>query len=241
MSPQAALVTGALGGIGGAIVAALSRDGFQVAACDAREGTPREGAPREGAAPDARRVVVADLARASECERAVREAGEPLAAIVHAAGITRDAVTWKLSEPDWDAVIATNLSSAFHLCHAAIPRLRASGGGAIVLVSSINGERGKFGQSAYAASKAGLHGLAKSVAREVGRFGIRVNVVAPGMIRTRMTEGLPDDVRAAAVAESCLGRIGEPEDVASVIAFLCGDGARHVTGQVLRVDGGQLT
>lgn len=230
MSAGGALVTGALGGIGRAVAAALALDGHRVVACDSRP---------DGDFARAHRLVVADLRRSEECERAVAEAA-PLRALVHAAGITRDAVTWKLREGDWNDVIATNLSSAFHLCRAAVPLLREAGG-AIVLVSSINGERGKFGQSAYAASKAGLHGLAKSLAREVGAFGIRVNVVAPGMIRTPMTEALPEEVRRAAAAESCLGRIGEPEDVAGVVAFLCSDRARHVTGQVLRVDGGQLT
>jgi len=138
-------------------------------------------------------------------------------------------------------VLGVNLDSAFHLCRAAIPVLRERGSGSIVFLSSINGERGRFGQSAYAASKAGLHGLAKSLAREVGRFGIRVNCVAPGMIETPMTESLPTQVLDAARAETCLGRLGTPEDVAEVVAFLLSSASRHVTGQVLRVDGGQLT
>lgn len=233
---RGALVTGALGGIGRAITESLARDGFRVTAADAREGD---------APPEAASACVADLRKPEDCARAVEHAvthgGGRLATLVHAAGITRDGVSWKLGASDWDDVIAVNLSAAFHLCRAAIPKMREAGGGAIVLVSSINGERGKFGQSAYAASKAGLHGLAKTLARETGRFGVRVNVVAPGMIRTAMTERLPDEVKAAAIAESCLGRMGEPEDVADVVAFLCSDRARHVTGQVLRVDGGQLT
>ena len=110
---------------------------------------------------------------------------------------------------------------------------------AVVLVSSINGQRGKFGQGAYAASKAGLHGFARSLAREVGRFDIRVNVVAPGMIESPMTADLPEEIREQARTESCLGRIGRPADVASVVSFLISSSARHVTGQVLRVDGGQ--
>ena len=162
-----------------------------------------------------------------------------LTMLVHSAGITRDRVTWKLTPQDWDAVMGVNLDAAFHLTRAAIPIMRRSGGGALVYVSSINGERGKFGQSAYTASKAGLHGLAKTVAREVGRFGIRVNVVAPGMVRTPMTDALPEEVREAAREDSCLGRIAEPEDIASVIAFLVSPAAGHITGQVIRVDGGQ--
>lgn len=230
-----ALVAGAAGGIGRATVRALAARGATSCGLD-REGLAQAPESLAWATCDLR--VVDTIAPA--VEHAVAALGG-LDAVVHAAGITRDGVSWKLRQDDWDDVLAVNLSSAFHLCRAALPHLRTAGGGSIVLVSSINGERGKFGQSAYAASKAGLHGFAKSLAREAGRFGIRVNVVAPGMIATAMTVELPEDVRKAAVAESCLGRIGDPGDVAEVIAFLASDAARHVTGQVWRVDGGQLT
>ena len=160
--------------------------------------------------------------------------------MVHCAGITRDGVLWKLSSDDWRAVMAANLDSAFYLLHAAVPALRAAGGGAVVLVSSINGERGKAGQANYAASKAGLNALARTAARELGRFGIRVNAVAPGWVETPMTAALPEELRQRALAETALGRLGRPEDVAGAVLFLCSDLARHVTGQVLRVDGGQL-
>lgn len=231
---RGALVTGAAGGIGRAVVAALALDGLRVAAAD-REAVAVDGATMS---------LAANLASPLECaglvENAATETGG-LDVLVHAAGITRDAVAWKLSEADWDDVLAVNLSSAFHLCRAAIPLMRGRRDAAIVLVSSINGERGRFGQSAYAASKAGLHGLAKTLARETGHFGIRVNVVAPGMIATPMTAALPEGVRKHALDETCLGRLGQPADVAAAISFLCSDGARHVTGQVLRVDGGQYT
>lgn len=232
---RVALVAGAAGGIGRATCAALARDGFLVDGLDTRAESPLA----EGAS-----LLSCDLREGGAVVGAVgavaRERGR-IDVVAHCAGMTRDAVLWKLAPADWEEVLAVNLTSAFHLCRAAVPHLRAAGGGSIVLVSSINGERGKRGQGAYAASKAGLHGLAKSLAREVGRFGIRVNVVAPGLIETPMTASLPDEVRAAARSESCLDRIGQPEDVADVIAFLAGPGSRHVTGQVLRVDGGQLT
>jgi acetoacetyl-CoA reductase/3-oxoacyl-[acyl-carrier protein] reductase len=154
--------------------------------------------------------------------------------------VVRDAVLWKLDDQAWSDVLRANLDSAFHLLRATVPRMRAAGGGSIVLVSSINGERGKLGQANYAASKAGLIGLARTAARETGRFGVRVNVVSPGMVRTPMTASLPPEVVRAAEAEATLGRIAEPDDVARAVLFLVSDLSRHVTGQVLRVDGGQL-
>jgi 3-oxoacyl-[acyl-carrier protein] reductase len=228
-----ALVSGGQGGIGRATVAALAAADCLVAVADLDGSTPPPGAAE---------AIECDLSDPAACVAAVERVAEMFGGIdvlVHSAGITRDRVTWKLTPEDWDAVMAVNLGAAFHLTRAAIPVMREGSGGAIVYVSSINGERGKFGQSAYAASKAGLHGLAKTVAREVGRFGIRINVVAPGMVRTPMTEGLPDEVLEAARDDSCLGRLAEPEDIASVIAFLVSPQAGHITGQVIRVDGGQ--
>jgi 3-oxoacyl-[acyl-carrier protein] reductase len=228
-----ALVSGGQGGIGRATVAVLAASDHLVAVADLDGSTTPPGATE---------AIASDLSDPAACVAAVERTAEMFGGIdvlVHSAGITRDRVTWKLTPEDWDAVMAVNLGAAFHLTRAAIPIMREGGGGAIVYVSSINGERGKFGQSAYAASKAGLHGLAKTVAREVGRFGIRINVVAPGMVRTPMTENLPEEVLEAARDDSCLGKLAEPEDIASVIAFLTSPQAGHITGQVIRVDGGQ--
>ncbi|HET6372821.1 MAG TPA: SDR family oxidoreductase, partial [Candidatus Polarisedimenticolia bacterium] len=172
-------------------------------------------------------------------ETVERELGR-LDIVVHAAGIRRDAVLWKMQATAWSEVMRVNLGSAFHLLKAAAPVMRRGGRGAVVLISSINGERGKFGQINYSASKAGLIGLGRTAARELGRFGIRVNIICPGMIRTPLVRDLPEDAMSQALSESVLGRLGEPEDVAAAAIFLCSPMSRHITGQVLRVDGGQL-
>jgi NAD(P)-dependent dehydrogenase (short-subunit alcohol dehydrogenase family) len=159
--------------------------------------------------------------------------------VVHAAGITRDGRLGKLGDQDWDAVLSVNLDSAFYLLRATTPLLRR-GGGAVVLVSSINGERGKIGLAAYAASKGGMNALARTAARELGGFNIRVNVVAPGWIETPLTAGVPAAARERAQDETQLRRLGEPDDVARAVWFLASPMAGHITGQVLRVDGGQM-
>ena len=223
-----ALVTGGAGAIGKAIVDQLREAGAVVVAADL------------GAGPDHQACDVTDAAAVEALiARIVAEQGG-LDLIVHCAGITRDAVLWKLNDEDWRGVMNVNLDAAFYLLRAAAPHLRRSARGAAVMISSINGERGKRGQANYAASKAGLIGLARSAARELGRDGGRVNVVAPGFIETPMTESLPAAVRARAMEETVLDRVGHPDDVASAVLFLCSDLARHITGQVLRVDGGQL-
>jgi acetoacetyl-CoA reductase/3-oxoacyl-[acyl-carrier protein] reductase len=230
---RVAVVTGGAGAIGAAICTRLIESGATVFCLD-----------RPGQTSPAGTVTLAcDVTDASAVAAALAEldrAAGRLDIVVHAAGITRDARLWKASADDWNLVIATNLSSAFHLLHAAVPLMRKTGAGAVVLISSINGERGKVGQSSYAASKAGVNALARTAAREVGAFGIRVNAIAPGWIETPMTATAPEEARQRALAESPLGRLGEPDDVARATMFLVSDLARHITGQVLRVDGGQL-
>jgi len=230
---RVALVTGGGGGIGSSIVEVLRDAGAKVACVD-RPGVP---------CPDGAHSIPCDLADAVAVRAmfaAFSAAFDRLDVLVHCAGITRDAVLWKMEDEAWSSVLRVNLDSAFLLLKGAVPILRASGGGSVVLISSINGERGKVGQANYAASKAGLIGLGRTAARELGRFGIRVNVVAPGMIETPMIASLPPEVRATAAAEAALGRIGQPRDVAWATLFLASAMSGHVTGQVLRVDGGQL-
>ncbi len=227
-----ALVTGGSGDIGSAVVAYLLEAGAAVVSLD----LPGRDVP---AAAEGLPCDLADPAAITRAMTGLTSHHRHIDIFVHCAGITRDAVLWKMAKADWDTVVRVNLDSAFHILQALTPGMRAAERGTIVLVSSVNGERGKFGQANYAASKAGLIGLGKTAAKELGPKGIRVNIVSPGLIRTRMTADLPPDVWQRAVAESALGKAGEPQDVARAVLFLCSDLSSHVTGQVLRVDGGQ--
>lgn len=230
---RVALVTGGSGGIGSAIVRLYRQAGATVVSVD-RPGV----APPEGAVAIA--CDLADRAAIASMTSDVSRRFGRLDILVHCAGITRDAVVWKMAPEDWDQVMRVNLDAAFHLLRGATELLRAASGASVVFVASINGERGKFGQANYAASKAGLIGLGRTAARELGAFGIRVNMIAPGMIATELAARLPEDARERAREESVLGRLGEPEDVAYAALFLASALSRHITGQVLRVDGGQL-
>lgn len=229
---RVALVTGASGGIGAAVVRRLAEAGARLAAID----LPGR------ACPDGATGFEADLSDPDSVRSAFEAFDrrfERLDAVVHCAGITRDGMLWKLADDAWSGVLRVNLDASFYVLREATPRLKRNGG-AVVLVTSINGERGKIGQSNYAASKAGMIGLGRTAARELGRFGIRVNLVAPGFIETEMTATIPDEFRRRAIDESALGRTGQPDDVARAALFLVSELSRHVTGQVLRVDGGQL-
>jgi len=232
LTGNVALVSGAAGGIGSAVLTALGAAGATALGMDV-------AAPAGAMATDCWPVDVGDDAAVAGAVQRVRAEYQRLDILVHAAGVTRDAVLWKLALEDWDLVQRVNLRGAFLLLRHAVPLMRHGGGGRVVLIGSVNGSRGRFGQTAYAASKAGLLGLAKSAARETARFGIRVNVVEPGMTRTPLTERMSAAHREAAIAESLLGRMAEPEDIAAAVLFLCGPGGRHVTGQTLRVDGGE--
>jgi 3-oxoacyl-[acyl-carrier protein] reductase len=231
LADQVAIVTGGSGGIGTAIIQALRHSGAKAISLDV-------SVPPDKEIPWIKCDLRDDASVGAATVEVVRE-HQRLDLVIHAAGVSREGVVWKLASEDWDLIHTINLRGAFLLLRHTIPEMRRGPGGRIVLIGSINGSRGKFGTSAYSASKAGLIGLAKSVAREVGRFGILINVVEPGWVRTPLTEAFPKEIRDAAVAESLLGKLLEPSDVAAAVAFLCGPGARHITGQILRVDGGQ--
>ena len=227
---KVAVVTGGCGGIGQAIMAALNSAGARAIALDVQP------AP---AGLTAISCDVRDDASVGAAIASVHSQHGRLDFLVHAAGISRDAVVWKLPVEDWDRILAINLRGAFLLLRHAVPLMRQQGGGRAVLIGSINGSRGKFGTSAYSASKAGLLGLAKSVARETGRFQVLVNVIEPGWVRTPLTEATPQPIRDAALAETLVGSLVEPADVANAVLYLCGPGGARITGQLLRVDAGQ--
>lgn len=243
LSGKVALITGAGRGIGAAIATSLAQEGCDVALVDKGDREAAESVARACEAKGRRarffEADVADFALAEKVVADVKGAFGRLDALVCCAGITRDGMSWKLAEADWDAVIAVNLKGYFNYCRAAAQVFKAQASGKIVLIASINGLRGKVGQASYAAAKAGGIALAKTLAKELGRYQVNVNVVAPGLVETEMTKKMPAEAFEKAVAETVLGRAAAPADVADAVAFLCSDRARHVTGTVVKVDGGQ--
>jgi 3-oxoacyl-[acyl-carrier protein] reductase len=183
------------------------------------------------------RALQADVSNPDEARSLVEEAGD-IDILVNNAGLTRDGVLARMTDDDWQSVVDTNLGSVFNTCRAACRGMMKRRSGSIVNVSSIVGLRGNWGQTNYAASKAGIIGFTKSLARELGSRGVRANVVAPGYIHTRLTDVLPEEARDAMLANTPLGKLGDPEDVAGAVRFLCSDEASFITGEVLLVDGG---
>jgi 3-oxoacyl-[acyl-carrier protein] reductase len=230
---KTALVTGGSRGIGRAVAVELARAGASVVV-GYRSG--RDEAEAVAAEIDGR-ALQADVSSAEDAARLVTEAGD-VDILVNNAGLTRDGVLARMSDDDWRTVIETNLSSVFYTCRAVTRPMMKKRGGSIVNVSSIVGVHGNWGQTNYAASKAGIIGFTKSLARELGSRGVRANVVAPGYIQTALTDVLPDEAREAMLTNTPLGRLGEPSDVAGAVRFLCSDEAAFVTGEVLLVDGG---
>ena len=187
-------------------------------------------------------VVQADVSSFDDAQAMVQKVLDEfgrLDILVDNAGMNWDGVVWKMTEEQWDRVIDVDLKGTFNYTRAVTPTFRGSGAGKIVNVTSINGLRGKFGQTNYSAAKAGVIGFTKACARELGRYSVNVNAIAPGLIETEMVKAAPEKVRELALAEIVLGRLGLPEEVAQVVTFLCSERARHITGQVIQVDGGQ--
>ncbi|MFF7725176.1 3-oxoacyl-ACP reductase FabG [Streptomyces sp. NPDC008001] len=237
-----ALVTGGSRGIGRAVVTRLAEDGYDVAFCYRSRSDDAEAAAEAaraaGARVHARQVDVAEAAAAREfVTAAARELGPP-DAVVTCAGITRDRPLALMADEEWREVIDTNLSGTYHVCRAAVFPLMKRRKGAIVTLSSVAGVHGSAAQANYAASKAGIIGFTRSLAREGGKYGIRANVVAPGLITTDMTADLPAEVTKRHLEAIPLGRAGTPEEVADLVAYLVSDRAAYLTGQVVEINGG---
>ncbi|HEY5058714.1 MAG TPA: 3-oxoacyl-[acyl-carrier-protein] reductase [Gaiellaceae bacterium] len=230
---KSALVTGASRGIGRAIATELARAGAAVVIGYRSGHDEAEALAAELGA----RAIQADVSSAADAQRLVEEAGD-IDILVNNAGLTRDGLLARMSDDDWRIVIDTNLSSVFYTCRAVCRPMMKKRAGAIVNVSSIVGVHGNWGQTNYAASKAGIIGFTKSLARELGSRGVRANVVAPGYVKTQLTDVLPEEATAAMLQNTPLGRLGEPEDIAGAVRFLCSDAASFITGEVVLVDGG---
>jgi 3-oxoacyl-[acyl-carrier protein] reductase len=240
---KAAIVTGGTRGIGRAIALDLAASGADVALNYRKSASLAaelahiiRGMGRRALAV---RADVSSFDDAQAMIQAVLDDFGRLDILVNNAGMNWDGVVWKMTEEQWDRVIEVDLKGTFNYTRAVTPALRDQGSGKIVNITSINGLRGKFGQTNYSAAKAGVIGFTKACARDLGRYSINVNAVAPGLIETEMVKEAPEKVREMALAEIVLGRLGLPEEVAHVVTFLCTEKARHITGQVIQVDGGQ--
>jgi len=240
---KGAIITGGSVGIGRSIALGLAREGVHVAVNYRRHDTEAKQLVAEVESMGRRAIAVkADVSSYADADRMVKTVIERfgrLDIMVCNAGITWDGVIWKMTEEQFDAVIATNLKGYFNYNKAAALVFKEQRSGKIVNISSINGMRGKFAQANYAASKGGEIAMSKSLAKELGRFNVNVNVVAPGMVLTDMMKQIPPEFQKKALDETVLGRFATPEDVANLVVFLSSDLSRHITGEVIKIDGGQ--
>ena len=240
---KVAIVTGASLGIGSAIALDLAKNGADVAINYRKHDTEANAICDEIRKMGRRALAVrADVSSFKDAQAMVDQVVKELGHVdilINNAGVNRDAVIWKMTEEQWDEALDINLKGYFNYIRAVAPLFRAQNSGKIVNVTSINGMRGKFGQANYTAAKAGIIGLTKTVARELAKSNVNCNAVAPGLIETEMMKSAPEDVKQKALAEIVLGRLGAPEEVAWIVTFLCTEKSRHVTGEVIKADGGQ--
>jgi 3-oxoacyl-[acyl-carrier protein] reductase len=238
------IVTGAGRGIGEAIALRLARDGNRVACVSRTESNAAKTADAINAlAPDSARPYAVDVADrksvAATCERILADFGR-VDILVNNAGLTRDGLAMRMSEEDWDLVLDTNLKGAFNFIQGVMRPMVKQRSGRIINIASVAGLTGNAGQANYSASKAGLIGLTKTLARELASRSITVNAVAPGFITTDMTSVLPDNIKTAVLTQIPLGHFGDPDDIAAAVAFLAGPTGKYITGQTLTVDGGMV-
>jgi 3-oxoacyl-[acyl-carrier protein] reductase len=240
---KGAIVTGGSLGIGRAIALGLAREGAQVAVNYRRHDTEARQVVEQAEEWGTRGLAVkADVSNYEDAEGMVEQVIEKFGRfdiLVCNAGITWDGVIWKMTEQQWDSVIGVNLKGYFNYNKLAAIHFKDQKYGKIVNISSINGMRGKFAQSNYAASKGGEIAMSKSLAKELGKFNVNVNVVSPGLVMTDMMEDLAPEFKKVALAETVLGRFATPDEVANLVLFLCSDTSRHITGEVIKIDGGQ--
>ncbi len=241
---RVAVVTGGMGGLGEAICVKLSAMDYRVVATHSPGNTKAQqwliDMKNRGHAFHAVQVDVADF---DSCAAAVRQTEAevgPIDVLVNNAGITRDMTFRKMGKADWDAVMRTNLDSVFNMTKAVLDNMVDRGWGRVINVSSVNGQKGAFGQTNYSAAKAGMHGFTKALALEVARKGVTVNTISPGYIGTKMVMAIPKEVLDAKIIPQIpVGRLGKPEEVAGLVAYLCSDEAAFVTGANIAINGGQ--
>ncbi len=240
---KSAIVTGGNIGIGAAIALKLAFYGANVVIVARAHREEAEMVVKQIEAMGRKALIIqvdiSDFKAAGECVKTVVETFGKIDILVNNAGINWDGVIWKMTEEQWDKVMNVNLKGYFNYIRAVSPIFRDQQSGKIVNITSINGLRGKFGQANYAASKAGIIGLTKTVAKELGKYNVNVNAVAPGLIETDMMKNADTSVREAALEDIVLKRLGQPNDIANLVAFLSSDLAQHITGEVIKVDGGQ--
>lgn len=240
---KVALITGGTGGLGAAICAQLASDGYQVVAnyLPALESSAlqwQEASEQDGLVCA---IAAADVSNAESCQlmsdKLLGEYGR-VDVVVNNAGITRDATLKKMEIDQWNAVINTNLSSLYNVCKPLLESMQQNRFGRIVNISSVNAQRGQFGQTNYSAAKAGVHGFTKALAQEMARFGVTVNTVSPGFINTAMVDAIPEAMRTEIIESIPVGRVGQPEDIARAVRFLIDDNADYITGTEISVNGG---
>ena len=239
---RTALVTGGMGGLGEAIARALHDAGHTVLVTRLQSEDPGAWLDRQAADGYSFKAYAVDVADYDACERmaaAIAADGHAVDILVNNAGITRDATFRKLSKDNWDAVLRVNLDSMFNVTKPFIEGMLGRGWGRVINISSVNGDKGQFGQTNYSAAKAGIHGFTKALAQEVARKGITVNTISPGYLATQMVMAVPEDVRNQIIAGIPVGRLGRPDEIAALIGFVAGDAAGFLTGSNLSINGGQ--